>query len=72
MVELPPMEVKENDVCVRMLAAPINPSNINRIEGVYPVRPPVPAVGGTEASNPEELLVKSPISRSFEPRGGTE
>ncbi|KAI3450496.1 hypothetical protein Pfo_007161 [Paulownia fortunei] len=31
-----------------MLAAPINPSDINRIEGVYPVRPPVPAVGGYE------------------------
>ncbi|CAL1352974.1 unnamed protein product [Linum trigynum] len=48
MVELPPAEVKENDVCVRMLAAPINPSDINRIEGVYPIRPPVPAVGGHE------------------------
>ncbi|KAL5581155.1 hypothetical protein UlMin_013597 [Ulmus minor] len=47
-VELPPVEVKENDVCVRMLASPINPSDINRIEGVYPVRPPVPAVGGYE------------------------
>ncbi|XP_020252643.1 probable trans-2-enoyl-CoA reductase, mitochondrial [Asparagus officinalis] len=31
-----------------MLAAPINPSDINRIEGVYPVRPPVPAIGGYE------------------------
>nr|GLL43056.1 probable trans-2-enoyl-CoA reductase, mitochondrial [Ipomoea trifida] len=31
-----------------MLAAPINPSDINRIEGVYPVRPPPPAVGGYE------------------------
>lgn len=32
-MELPPVEVKENDVCVKMLAAPINPSDINRIEG---------------------------------------
>uniref|UniRef100_A0A2P2L447 Zinc binding dehydrogenase n=1 Tax=Rhizophora mucronata TaxID=61149 RepID=A0A2P2L447_RHIMU len=47
-VEIPPVEVKDNDVCVKMLAAPINPSDINRIEGVYPVRPPVPAVGGYE------------------------
>ncbi|KAF3329934.1 putative trans-2-enoyl-CoA reductase [Carex littledalei] len=47
-VELPPVEIKPNDVCVKMLAAPINPSDINRIEGVYPVRPPVPAVGGYE------------------------
>ncbi|KAF3657960.1 putative trans-2-enoyl-CoA reductase, mitochondrial [Capsicum annuum] len=30
--ELPPVEIKDNDVCVRMLAAPINPSDINRIE----------------------------------------
>ncbi|XP_050213939.1 enoyl-[acyl-carrier-protein] reductase, mitochondrial [Mercurialis annua] len=47
-VEMPPVEVKENDVCVKMLAAPINPSDINRIEGVYPVKPSVPAVGGYE------------------------
>ncbi|KVI12014.1 Alcohol dehydrogenase, C-terminal [Cynara cardunculus var. scolymus] len=47
-IELPPVEVKENDVCVKMLASPINPSDVNRIEGVYPVRPPVPAVGGYE------------------------
>ncbi|BBH04891.1 Polyketide synthase, enoylreductase family protein [Prunus dulcis] len=47
-IQLPPVEVKENDVCVKMLAAPINPSDINRIEGVYPVRPQVPAVGGYE------------------------
>lgn len=31
-INLPPVEVKENDVCVKMLAAPINPSDINRIE----------------------------------------
>ncbi|KAG9453859.1 hypothetical protein H6P81_006763 [Aristolochia fimbriata] len=47
-VNLSPVELKERDVCVKMLAAPINPSDINRIEGVYPVRPPVPAVGGYE------------------------
>ncbi|CAA7027550.1 unnamed protein product [Microthlaspi erraticum] len=47
-VDLPPVEIRENDVCVKMIAAPINPSDINQIEGVYPVRPPVPAVGGLE------------------------
>ncbi|CAL4989009.1 unnamed protein product [Urochloa decumbens] len=47
--ELPPANLGERDVCVRMLAAPINPSDINRIEGVYPVRPPLPrAIGGCE------------------------
>ncbi|XP_061352037.1 enoyl-[acyl-carrier-protein] reductase, mitochondrial [Gastrolobium bilobum] len=48
LVEVPPVEVKENDVCVKMLASPINPSDINRIQGVYPVRPEPPAVGGYE------------------------
>uniref|UniRef100_A0A7C8YHS5 Enoyl-[acyl-carrier-protein] reductase, mitochondrial n=1 Tax=Opuntia streptacantha TaxID=393608 RepID=A0A7C8YHS5_OPUST len=47
-VEIPPVEIKQNEVCVKMLAAPINPSDINRIEGVYPVRPQPPAVGGYE------------------------
>ncbi|KAL8089781.1 enoyl-[acyl-carrier-protein] reductase, mitochondrial-like [Apium graveolens] len=47
-VDVPAVEVKENDICVKMLAAPINPSDINRIQGVYPVRPDVPAVGGYE------------------------
>ncbi|KAF3627217.1 putative trans-2-enoyl-CoA reductase, mitochondrial [Capsicum annuum] len=46
--EIPPVEINENDVCVRMLAAPVNPADINRIEGVYPVRPPVPGTGGWE------------------------
>ncbi|KAE9585730.1 putative trans-2-enoyl-CoA reductase (NADPH) [Lupinus albus] len=48
LVSVPGIEVKENEVCVKMLAAPINPSDINRIEGVYPVRPEPPAVGGYE------------------------
>ncbi|XP_074304051.1 enoyl-[acyl-carrier-protein] reductase, mitochondrial-like [Silene latifolia] len=48
LVEIAPVQVKENDVCVKMLAAPINPSDINRMEGVYPVRPQPPAVGGYE------------------------
>ncbi|KAK6926860.1 Alcohol dehydrogenase-like, C-terminal [Dillenia turbinata] len=47
-VELPSAEIKEDVVCVRMLASPINLSNINRIEGVYPVRSPMPAIGGYE------------------------
>lgn len=34
-VELPPVPIKDDDVCVRMLAAPINPSDINRIEGRF-------------------------------------
>lgn len=31
-----------------MVMAPINPSDINMIEGTYPIRPPMPAIGGNE------------------------
>ncbi|KAL8236540.1 hypothetical protein R6Q59_017621 [Mikania micrantha] len=74
-IQLPPVEIKANDVCVKMLASPINPSDINRIEGVYPVRPPLPAVGGCEGAgvvhsvgsairglSPGDLVMLSPLS----------
>ncbi|KAK9055412.1 hypothetical protein SSX86_026495 [Deinandra increscens subsp. villosa] len=74
-IQLPSVEIKANDVCVKMLASPINPSDINRIEGVYPVRPPLPAVGGYEgagvvhsvgsavqALSPGDLVMVSPPS----------
>ena len=37
-----------NSVRVSWLAAPINPADINQIQGVYPVKPPLPAIGGNE------------------------
>lgn len=39
---------KNKEVRVRWLAAPLNPADINQIQGVYPVKPPLPAVGGNE------------------------
>jgi len=45
-VELPALG--EADVAVEMIAAPINPADINMVEGSYPIAPPVPAVGGNE------------------------
>lgn len=49
MADVGPVELGARDVCVKMLAAPINPSDINSIEGVYPNKPTVPgAVGGIE------------------------
>uniref|UniRef100_A0A7R9P4G6 Enoyl-[acyl-carrier-protein] reductase, mitochondrial n=1 Tax=Timema californicum TaxID=61474 RepID=A0A7R9P4G6_TIMCA len=39
---------KSNEVLVRMLAAPLNPADINTIQGVYPAKPPLPAVPGNE------------------------
>ena len=37
-----------DDLAIRMLAAPINPADINTIQGVYPVKPAFPAVAGNE------------------------
>ncbi|EGD80978.1 hypothetical protein PTSG_01560 [Salpingoeca rosetta] len=37
-----------SEVLVKFLASPINPSDINQVEGVYPKSPSLPAVGGNE------------------------
>ena len=37
-------------VVVKMLAAPINPADLNQIEGKYPVRPELPATPGFEGA----------------------
>lgn len=36
------------EVKVRMMYCPINPSDINTIQGTYPIKPPLPAAGGGE------------------------
>jgi len=41
-------EPREGEALVRMLAAPINPSDLNVIEGKYPIRPDLPGVPGGE------------------------
>ncbi|XP_058054959.1 enoyl-[acyl-carrier-protein] reductase, mitochondrial [Anopheles bellator] len=41
-------EPKDGEVLVRTLGAPINPADINTIQGKYPVKPAFPAVGGNE------------------------
>jgi trans-2-enoyl-CoA reductase len=44
-----PNSLKPNEVLVKMLAAPINPADINMIEGTYGASPKsFPAVGGNE------------------------
>lgn len=40
-------DVQPDDVLVKVLAAPINPADMNTIQGRYPVKPPLPAIGGT-------------------------
>jgi mitochondrial enoyl-[acyl-carrier protein] reductase / trans-2-enoyl-CoA reductase len=39
-----------NEAVVKMRAAPINPADINQIEGRYPVRPTLPATPGFEGA----------------------
>ncbi|XP_006631322.3 enoyl-[acyl-carrier-protein] reductase, mitochondrial isoform X1 [Lepisosteus oculatus] len=38
----------DRSVLVKMLAAPINPSDMNMVQGTYAILPPLPAVGGNE------------------------
>ena len=45
---LPLPALGPGDVLVRMLAAPVNPADLNQVEGRYPTLPPLPAVGGGE------------------------
>ena len=50
-VEVTRMEVPDlrpSQVLVRMQAAPINPADLNMLEGRYAVQPELPAVGGIE------------------------
>ena len=49
-VERPWPEPAPGEVVVKMLAAPINPADLNLIEGKYPIRPPLPATPGMEGA----------------------
>ena len=40
--------IDSNQVLVEMKASPINPADINRLEGKYPIRSPLPAIAGNE------------------------
>lgn len=39
-------EIQPNEVLVKILAAPINPADINTIQGRYPLKPPLPTTAG--------------------------
>jgi NADPH:quinone reductase-like Zn-dependent oxidoreductase len=43
------------EVLVRILAAPINPADLNTIEGTYGVKPPLPATPGIEGCGVVEI-----------------
>jgi len=46
--EIETAELAPDEVRVRLLAAPINPADLNVIEGKYPIRPALPGVPGVE------------------------
>jgi len=49
-VDQPWPDPAPDEVVVRMAAAPINPADLNAIEGKYPVRPTLPATPGMEGA----------------------
>src|SRR2546423_1955834 len=49
-VELPLGEPGADDVVVKMSAAPVNPADLNSIQGKYPIKAPLPATPGMEGT----------------------
>src|SRR3954469_15035803 len=49
-VELPQPAPGPDEVVVRMSAAPINPADLNSIEGKYPIKQALPATPGMEGA----------------------
>jgi trans-2-enoyl-CoA reductase len=45
-----------DEALVRVLAAPINPADLNQIEGKYPIRAPLPATPGFEGAGVVEKI----------------
>lgn len=52
----------EGEVRLRMLAAPINPADLNMVEGTYSLLPPLPAVGGNEGVAVVEAVGSGTVS----------
>ncbi len=52
-------EPAADEARVRLLAAPINPADLNVIEGKYPIRPSLPGVPGVEGVGTVEVIGNS-------------
>ena len=37
-----------SELLLEWVAAPMNPADVNMIQGTYPLKPPLPAIGGNE------------------------
>jgi NADPH:quinone reductase-like Zn-dependent oxidoreductase len=58
-----PQPPESGEVRVRIAAAPINPADLNTIEGTYGVKPPLPAVPGIEGCG----IVEASAADDFKP-----
>jgi len=47
-IETQPTVLKDSEVLLKFLVSPINPSDLNMVEGVYGIKAVLPAVGGNE------------------------
>ena len=56
LVEETPAAPANGELAVKMLFAPVNPSDINMLEGTYGVKHPLPAVGGNEGVGRVEVV----------------
>lgn len=54
-------ELAPGQVLAKYLQCPVNPADINVLQGTYPIRPPLPATGGGEGV--AEILAVGPNSR---------
>ena len=48
LIEIPSPALSDGEVRIKMLAAPVNPADINLIQGNYGIRPELPATAGLE------------------------
>ncbi|XP_050390539.1 enoyl-[acyl-carrier-protein] reductase, mitochondrial-like [Patella vulgata] len=60
-----PSKIGPNQMLVKVLMSPINPSDINMIEGTYHIRPALPCVGGNEGVG--EIIEVGPSVERFHP-----
>lgn len=55
------------EVLIQFLAAPINPADINTIQGVYAIKPKLPAIGGNEGVA-QVMEIGEKIRTQFSPK----
>lgn len=60
------LQCNDDELIIQMVAAPINPSDINMIEGTYMIKPELPAIAGGEGVGRIVYIGKSVVDKSLE------